>query len=168
MAMIPKTLNDILTTSQILHRQLADNLADSANHAPEQSQELLAYIAEQEDLLARTLKVFQDEAEPAPLNTWFYLYTDRHSIVDRDLSKVPFASMTPDEIADELAELHNQFIDLFTHLLERAEADSPRQMLSELLDLETSKGHTIMFQSERSAEHPHVARPRPPAPDPRR
>src|SRR5690625_7182751 len=130
MAMKPQTLNDILTVTQGLHRQLADNLAESASEAPEASKQLLADLAEHEADLARTVKIFQDEADLAPVATWFYLYTDRHSIVERDLSKIPFANMTPDEIAKELAELHNQFIDLFTHLHERAEADSPRQLLS--------------------------------------
>lgn len=168
MAMKPQTLNDILTATQGLHRQLADNLAESASEAPEASKQLLADMAEHEDDLARTVKIFQDEADLAPVATWFYLYTDRHSIVERNLSKIPFASMTPDEIAKELAELHNQFIDLFTHLHERAEADSPRQLLSQLLELETTTGQTVMFESGRVAGHYHPVSSHPPAPDPRR
>lgn len=168
MAMKPETVNDILTITQNLHRQLADNLANSANKAPEQSKQLLADMAEYEDDLARTLEIFQKEADLGPLNTWFYLYTDRHSIVERDLSQVPFADMDEEEIADELATLHHQFIDLYTHLHGRAEADSPRQLLSQLLDMETSKGHTIIFESGRSAGHYHRASSNPPSPDPRR
>ena len=153
MAMTPQTMNDVLSITQALHRQLADNLADSASDAPEQSKKLLADMAEHEDNLARTLEIFQNESDPGPLNTWFYLYSDRHSIVKRDLSRVPFADMGADEIAEELATLHNQFIDLYTHLHERAEADSPRQLLSQLLEMETTKGRTIIFESGRRADH---------------
>lgn len=153
MPMTPKTMNDILNITENLHRQLADNLAHSANEAPEANKQLLTEMAEHESELARTLKIFQNEGDAGPLNTWFYLYTDRHNIVDRDLSQVPFARMDTKEIADELATLHNQFIDLYTHLHERAEADSPRQLLSQLLEMETGKGRTIIFESGRSAGH---------------
>src|SRR5690625_5260093 len=76
--------------------------------------------------------------------------------------------MTPDEIAKELAELHNQLIDLFTHLHERAEADSPRQLLSQLLELETTTGQTVIFQSGQNEDHYHPVSSHPLAPAPRR
>lgn len=153
MTMIAETMNDVLTITQALHRQLADNLAESASDAPEREKELLEYLAEHEDELARILEIFQKESDLAPLNTWFYLYTDRHSIVKRNMSQVPFAEMDANEISEEVANFHNQMIDLYSHLHERAESDSARQVLSQLLDVETSKGRTIIFESERSAKH---------------
>ncbi|MDQ2077011.1 hypothetical protein [Marinimicrobium sp. ABcell2] len=153
MVMKPETMNDILEITQKLHRQLADNLVSSADQSPpEREKLLLEYLSEHEDTLARTLDTFQKESDLGPLDTWFYTYTDRHNIVERDLSKIPFGEMDTGEIAAEIANLHDQLIDLYSHLYERAESDSARKVLSQLLDVEKSKGKLISYESGQSGD----------------
>jgi hypothetical protein len=153
MAMKPETMNDILEITQKLHRQLADNLVASAGTSPpEREKLLLEYLAEHEDKLARTLDVFQKESDLGPLDTWFYTYTDRHNIVERDLTQVPFSKMDTAQIAAEIANLHDQLIDLYSHLYERAESDSARKLLSQLLDVEKSKAKLISYESGQSGD----------------
>lgn len=153
MAMIPETMHDILDVTRQLHRELSQHLSQSADdNASERSQMLLNYLAEHEERLARTLETFQKKADLGSLDTWFYEYTDRHRVIHLDPAETPFAKMEASEIEQEMGQFHDQLIDLYTHLHERAENNTAKEVLAQLLELETTKAKLISFESGRSQE----------------
>jgi len=154
MAMEPKSMNDILTLTRQWHRQLSDHLHRSADETgPERNHMLLEYLAEHEQKLAQTLEIFAEKADLRALDTWFYEYTDRHKIIHKDPHQIPFTRMDNHEITAEIAQLHEQLVDLYTHLHQRAESGTAREVLAQLLEIEQSKSKLISFGAERSQDY---------------
>lgn len=153
MAMEPKTMSDVLELTRRWHKQLSQHLHSSADETgSERNDMLLEYLSEHEQKLAETLEYFQRDADIEALNTWFYEYTDRHKIIHRDPHEIPFTRMSNDEITGEIAVLHNQLVDLYRHLHERAESETAREVLQQLLDIERSESRLISVGAERSQE----------------
>ena len=153
MAMIPATMDDVLSLTQRFHQQLSDRLSAGARqNARERERLLLEYLAEHENKLARTMETFRERTDLGPLNTWFYEYTDRHKIGQFDPAKLDFKADDCERIASELAELHDQLIDLYTHLYQRAESQSAKQTLEQLLAIERDKTKLMSFESSRASE----------------
>lgn len=153
MAMEPKTMSDVLELTRRWHEQLSRHLHSSADETgSERNDMLLEYLSEHERKLAETLEYFQRDADIEALHTWFYEYTDRHKIIHRDPHEIPFTRMSNDEITGEIAGLHNQLVDLYRHLHERAESGTAREVLQQLLDIERSESRLISVGAERSQE----------------
>lgn len=154
MAMEPKTMSDVLELTRRWHQQLSQHLHSSAGETgSERNEMLLDYLSEHERKLAATIEDFQRDANLEALNTWLYEYTDRHKIIHRDPHQIPFTRMSTDQITGEIANLHDQLVDLYKHLHERAESDSARETLQQLLDIERSKSRLISFGAERSQDY---------------
>tara|TARA_R110000850_G_scaffold6139_27_gene24301 strand:+ start:452 stop:916 length:465 start_codon:yes stop_codon:yes gene_type:complete len=153
MAMLPKTMDELLSTIEQFHKGLADHLTDCADDgSPEREQLLLSYLAQQEQKLAATLGVFRQKESLNSLNTWFYAYTDRHPITLRDPRETDFKNLDCEQICTEITNAHQQLIDLYTHLHERAESDSSRNTLSELLNIEQSNAKLLAREAVRAQE----------------
>lgn len=153
MAMEPKTMADVLKLTQDWHQKMSKHLASSADATgSERNEMLLNYLSEHEDKLAKTLGTFLEKADLRALDTWFYEYTDRHKVIHQNPSDIPFSQMSNDEITGEIGQLHDQLVDLYTHLHERAESDTARGVLAQLLDIEESQSKTIISGAERSQE----------------
>lgn len=144
MAMLPKTMDELLSAIEQFHTGLANHLANCANSdTPEREKLLLRYLAEHESKLANTVLFFRQNETYGPLNTWFYAYTDRHPITFRDPRKTAFNSLPCSEICDEINDIHHQLIDLYQHMHQRAESETTRRMLANLLDIESNNAKRL-------------------------
>ncbi len=153
MAMEPKTMADVLKLTQDWHHEISKHLQSSAEDTDsERNEMLLNYLSGHEDKLSKTLATFLEKADLRALDTWLYEYTDRHKVIHQDPSDIPFSKMSNDEITGEIGQLHDQLVDLYTHLHERAESDTARDILAQLLDIEESESKTIISGAERSQE----------------
>ncbi|WP_041522283.1 hypothetical protein [Gilvimarinus agarilyticus] len=153
MAMLPKTMDDLLSAIEQYHKGLAEHLSNCADDgAPEREQLLLNYLAEHEKKLADTLSFFREREKLGPLNTWFYAYTDRHPITLRDPRETDFKNLDCEQICAEISNIHEQLLDLYVHLHERAECDSSRRTLDQLLNIERSNAKLLAREAVRAQE----------------
>jgi hypothetical protein len=153
MAMLPKTMDDLLSAIEQFHAGLAKHLTDCANNdTPEREQLLLHYLAGHEKKLANTVHYFRQNESFGPLNTWFYAYTDRHPITLRNPRETDFNNLPCSAICDEISNLHNQLIDLYQHIHQRAESESTRRVLADLLNIETSNTKLLARDAARADE----------------
>lgn len=153
MAMEPKTMADVLQLTQDWHHQISKHLEDSADDtSSERNQMLLDYLSEHEEKLSKTLETFRETADLRALDTWFYEYTDRHKVIHEDPHEIPFSEMSNHEITGKIGKLHDELVDLYHHLHERAESETAKDVLAQLLDIEESKSKIIVSGAERSQE----------------
>lgn len=153
MAMEPKTMADVLKLTQDWHHEISKHLEESADETDsERNQMLLDYLSEHEEKLSKTLESFQETADLRALDTWFYEYTDRHKVIHEDPHKIPFSEMSNHEITGKIGKLHDELVDLYKHLHERAESETAKDVLAQLLNIEESKSKIITFNAERSQE----------------
>ncbi|BFM19428.1 hypothetical protein [Gilvimarinus japonicus] len=153
MAMVPKTMDELLSAIEQFHTGLAAHLVDCADSgAPEREQLLLNYLATHEQKLAETLAFFRQQEALGPLNTWFYAYTDRHPITLRDPREADFKNLDCEKICAEISDTHAQLVDLYEHLHERAECESSRRTLAQLLNIEKSNAKLLAREAVRAQE----------------
>ncbi|MDO3380934.1 hypothetical protein [Gilvimarinus algae] len=153
MAMIPKTLDEVLSYTHAFHERLAYHLLQCQGRQPsEREQMLLLHLAQQEKKLASTIAKLQGAAHQGVLGTWYYEYTDRHPIAAFQPDSIDFSDMDCDAISATIAELHDQLVDLYRHMHDRSESNSAKEFTAELLDIQCSQAKLVSFDSGRVQE----------------
>ena len=135
------TLKDIIHWTQQFHQHLSERMSQSAiESGDERTQLLLGYLAEHEQLLSDKLAIFESSGDLSSLNTWCYEFIDENPMLGHD-SDTSLADLSVDEITRQVVEQHQHIIELYQHLLSRAETDSSKACLEQLLSIEE---HEIM------------------------
>ncbi len=133
-----ETLRDVLHWTQIFHSQLQECLAHcSETSEDERAKLLLVYLSDHENKLIKVLDRFEETASLNALNTWCYEYIIKHPVQRHQHCESNFSDMNSTEVSTEISNLHEQVIDLYRHILDRATSESSRELLSDLLDIET-------------------------------
>ena len=149
MAMLTKTMDEILKMAGDFHQGLATSLDESAYQiSDERSGLLLNYLANQESKLSQVLKGLRLDIGSKELNTWFYEYSDRHSVLHSDPRAIKFEGMSVDEIQEKITTIHNELIDVFQHMYERAENNTIKESLDGIVILYQSTVNRISFNAE--------------------
>lgn len=138
-----ETLRDILQWTQDYHQALSDCMKHCADQNESiRAKMLLDYLADHEKKLAMVLERFAQSADKKALNTWCVEYLDKHPIiVHTPICEGPFVKLMPGEIITQVTDQHNQIIDLYKHLLARAEIPTAKELLEQLTSLQE---HQIM------------------------
>ncbi len=143
-----ETLRDVLHWTRKFHTQLQECLARCSEvNEDERAKLLLVYLSDHENKLIRVLDGFEKTASVNALNTWCYEYVDKYPVQRHQNCTANFTDMSSAEISTEISNLHEQVIGLYRHILDRANSESSRELLSGLLNIET---HTAM-QATQSA-----------------
>lgn len=130
-----ETLKDVLHWTGEFHRQLALHLMSGAKVRQDvRVQWLLEYLAAHERLLQHTLLGFQQQASVNALNTWCCEYLDKQPV--RLILALEFSKMSSAEIVAEVMAQHERLIGLYRYLLAKADTESARELLGQLLALE--------------------------------
>ncbi|MBM3105838.1 ATPase [Pseudomonas sp. V1] len=145
-----ETLNDVLHWVENYHSHLRDCLSHCASAAEsERAALLLGYLADQEAYLAKLLAQFEVSADARALNTWCYEYLQRRPIERHAHCDKPFAELSPAQITEALLAEQSQIIELFQHLHDRAPTSTCKELLAQLLQLETHEARRMSHAANR-------------------
>lgn len=132
-----ETLGDVLDWTKAAHRNLADCLAHCAEGSrQERVRMLMDYLAEHERELSRTLQLAKQDAKPSALHTWCYEYFDKYPIEPHETCHGDFRDKDTDQVMAAVLAWHEKIIGLYRYLLSRAEVNSTRDLLTNLISLE--------------------------------
>jgi len=135
-----ETLRDVLHWTRKFHQRLYHCFQHCVDEDEnERARLLLAYLAEHENKLIRVLDGFEKTASSRALNTWCYEYVDRHPILRHKNCDSPFENMSTSEITAEVAHLHQEVINLYRYLNDRAESLSAQDLLKSLKEVEENE-----------------------------
>ena len=135
-----KTFGELIDGVRLLHKHLALRLAQGASqHKEQRTSMLLEYLAAHEAAIGRVMSEFERRASSDALNTYVpYLYAaleqqpeHTHSACD-----VRYASLSIDDISEEIFDFHNQVIEFYRHLSNEAQIPEAKQLLESLLEFE--------------------------------
>lgn len=141
---------DLIGWTRDLHSQLSECLSHCASESDQMKAKwLLEYLASHEATLAEIVSSFEKQADIKVLRTWFYDYLQRKPIAPHAGCDSPYANMEFDEVCRSIFGLHNQLMDLYRHLLSRAEIPAVRELLEFLLDLEEHETKHLARQTNR-------------------
>ena len=132
-----ETIRDILHWTGQFHTSLSECLNRGAQrNKSERCVMILEYLAEHEARLAKVLADSEKDGDVQALDTWCYDYMNDRSIVNDALCDAPFHSFDSAEIIHEVMEQHNQVIELYRNLSERADIPEARELLESLHSFE--------------------------------
>lgn len=141
-----ETLQDLIDWTRQTHEHLAQCLKNSkAGQRESEANELLRYLADHEEALARAVAQSQKEADPEALKTWVRDYVEETPIDPHQACLAPYEEMGADELITSIVEVHNQVIDLYRYLFKRADTPEARSLAENLLSLEE---HAAMLLAE--------------------
>ncbi|MCP8900649.1 hypothetical protein [Gilvimarinus xylanilyticus] len=153
MAMVPKTLNDLLQHTQVFHAEMAARLGRCGqDEADPRNKMLLQHLALKEQKLAATLAELERDSDWGPLQTWFYEYTDRNPIAAFNLQDIDLKNRSAATISALVADWHEQLVDLFLYLTKRAESDRTEKLARDVLAIESSHARQMSYDMARAED----------------
>ncbi|XOZ34383.1 ATPase [Halomonadaceae bacterium KBTZ08] len=139
-----KTFKDLIDWTRNLHHQTANCLAHCATeHEQERARALLDYLATHEKELEKTVEGFETEGDTGALKTWIYDYLSHKPIETHRTCDAPYTKLDFNSIAGEIFDFHDQVIELYQNLADRAEIPEAREMAENLLALERHEAMRI-------------------------
>ena len=151
--MKPETLNDLIDWTQRLHHALGQCLREGID-GPQgrRAHWLLEYLADHETQLEEIVQGFARDADRNALNTWVYDYFTQRPLQFLDEGATPFSGMDVEEICQTVFNWHNQIIDLYRYLEGRADIPEVRELVSNLLEIETHEMMKLAYQSSQAED----------------
>lgn len=145
-----ESVKDILEWTVRFHHELAYCLKDCARVNQDQRAGLLLnYLADHEKTLERMMAEFEHTADLNALNTWCYEYVDKHPIVKHEHNDVPYAELDSRDIMARVTKLHEQVIEMFKDLYQRAPVKSEKALLEQLFEVESHEAMRISQSANR-------------------
>tara|TARA_B100000700_G_scaffold45247_1_gene47294 strand:+ start:1913 stop:2410 length:498 start_codon:yes stop_codon:yes gene_type:complete len=144
-----KKINHVLDWTVEFHNRLAANFEQLGLSSDKRCAMLLDYLSGYEGKLAADVASFKILTSSNALNTWCYEYfAENPELID-------FESLSADMAHDEqqvqnyLAKKHQQVIDLYQYLTERAEIEDCKDVLSQILLTEQNALQQMMQSANR-------------------
>ena len=138
-------------TSQA-HTRLSDCMAEGANDRGDSlAKMLLVYLAQHEQELTRTIGRIKEHADPQALQAHLQDAVQQ-DMLTLDLDSETYAQMSVAEISREIFAVHNQIIDLYRSLQNRAGLGKASGLLDEMLRLEEQETMRLAQQVNRMNE----------------
>ena len=98
-------------------------------------EDLIEWNAGVHDMLANIVRKVGGHADDKALNTWLYEHLSEELLPKHDL-KVDFNNWDYERISKTVFDIHNQIIDLYRSLLERAPIPEAGEVMRELYDMQ--------------------------------
>lgn len=132
-----ETLKDVLHWTTEFHQHLSKCLAHCATqNDSERAKMLLDYLADHEKKLTHVVSRFEETGDSNALNTWCYEYVNKHPIVQHEYCNAPFSDLDAAQIMSVIVNQHQQVIELYRYLAERAGIPSAKELLEDLWSME--------------------------------
>lgn len=148
-----ETIRDVLNWTVSFHKNLKDCLKHcSKENKDERARMILDYVSDHEERLERLVKEFENTADEKALNTWCYDYIEKHPIIEHGHCDSPFKELDMSQIMEKTVNLHEQVIELYTHLYSRVDIDSAKELLDELKDVEENEIKRMVQSANRFSD----------------
>ncbi|MDR7089615.1 MULTISPECIES: hypothetical protein [Cellvibrio] len=142
-----KTFSDLIGWTRQLHSYLAKYLADcSSKNEEERARLLLDYLAEHESKMEKMVAAFERQAEAEVMNTYIYDYLSHQPIQSNE---IPYVQLGFDSICQEVFDYHQQVIELYRDLEEKAVIPEAKDLLGSLLAMEQHEAMLLVRQTGR-------------------
>ncbi|MEQ6884818.1 ATPase [Salicola sp. Rm-C-2C1-2] len=139
-----KTFKDLIDWTRTLHSHMATCLEHCANeHEETRARILLDYLATHEAELEKTVAGFENESDAKALQTWIYDFLSHKPVETHRTCDLPYTRLDFDGICQEIFDFHDQIIELYQNLQDRAEIPETREMAENLLNLERHEAMRI-------------------------
>ncbi|WP_097458599.1 ATPase [Mangrovitalea sediminis] len=145
-----ETIGDLIDWTRQLHQTLAQSLGQGIEaQSSERARGLMQYLADHEATLEKTVKEFERQASHKALDTWVYDYMEHRPMQKASLDDNTFADLSVDDISQVVFKWHNEVIDLYRYLQGRADIPEARELIGELLEMETHETQHLASQAGR-------------------
>jgi hypothetical protein len=142
-----KTIIDLIEWSRSLHEQLAQCLSHCAKrHQDERAVMLLEYLTSCETTLADMVADFEGQADPKAAKTYVYDLLPHTPVQVHLECNDHYASLSADEISAEVIDFHEQLIELYRSLMNKAEIPEVEELVQMLLDMELNETKLLVRQ----------------------
>lgn len=130
-----ETFADLIKWNSGVHGMLAERMQRAAEtSANDRTKGLLTYLAGHERDLANTVRKIGERADDKALNTWLYEHVSE-DLPPRDDRKLNFDDWDYERISEEVFDVHNQIIELYYSMIERAAIPEAKDVMQELYDM---------------------------------
>ncbi len=148
-----KTFSDLIDWTRQLHGHLAKCLAHcSSKNEEERARLLLDYLAEHEAKMEKMVTAFEEQAEPKVMKTYIYDYLSHQPIQSHRTCDAPYAKLGFDDICREVFDYHQQIIELYRDIEERADIPEAKALLGSLLAMEEHEAMRLTRQTGRMSD----------------
>ena len=145
-----ETFAEVLEWTRQLHTDLAEALGRCARkNADERARMLLNYLAEHEVEMATSVAAFASRADAQALETHVSHYISHKVIKSEHICALPYDTMGFDDISQAVFGLHDDVLDLYRTLLEKADIPELSTLLEGLVQLEEQQVMLMVTQAGR-------------------
>jgi len=142
-----KTFRELIDWTRDLHHYLAQCLAHCATlHEDERAQALLEYLSAHESELARIVGEFEHQSAKNTLNTRVYDYLKHTPIKAYHTCDERYVKQDFQGIYRDVMGFQNQVMELYKTLSEKAEIPEAKELLEDLLNMETNESMRLATQ----------------------
>lgn len=142
-----RTFFDLIDWSRTLHAKLAKCLAHCAQlHEDKRAASLLDYLAAHESAMEKMVTGFEQQADPKAAKTYVYDYIEHNPITTHLDCDDHYARLDYDQIFAEVADFHEQIIEMYRSLLGKADIPEASELVQSLLDMERSETKRLVRQ----------------------
>jgi len=148
-----RTFSELIDWTRQLHSYLATCMTQGADRNQEvRAKALLEYLGTHEAKLERIVAEFEKQADQKALQTYIYDYL-RHKPIKKNLQcEIHYGNLDFDEICSEVFEFHEQIIQLYRTLKDKADIPEIESVLESLLELEEHEAMQLAMQTGRMAD----------------
>lgn len=147
-----ETYDDLLRWTAQLHGIIAQRLEEALNPETDQrSRWLMEYIADHERELAATVERYREHAGESESRTWLYEHIGE-DVPPNASWELSFVGKTSDQISEQVFDLHNQLIEVYTSMRGRAPIPAAVELMDNMLTLEEGATRRLAEQAGRVNE----------------
>lgn len=130
-----ETFDDLIKWNSGVHDMLAERMEKgSERNGDERAKGLLTYLATHERTLADTVRKIGERADEKARKTWLYEHLSEGLPLEND-RQIDFDNWGYEQISAEVVDIHNQIIELYRSLDERAAIPEAETVMQELYDM---------------------------------
>jgi rubrerythrin len=142
-----KTFGELIDWTRDLHAHLASSLSDGATkHEEERARALLDYLATHESEMERIVSEFERQGDPKALETRTYDYLSHNPIKSHRPGDERYTKLDFDGICREVFGFHDQIIELYKTLVEKADIPEAKELFESLLTMEQNESMRLARQ----------------------
>lgn len=142
-----RTFRELIEWTRDLHANLARCMSHCATkNEEERARALLDYLATHESEMERIVNEFERQGDAKALETRVIDYLSHNPIKTHRTCDEPYAKLDFAGISREVFDFHDQIIDLYKTLVEKAEIPEAKELLESLLTMEQNESMRLARQ----------------------
>lgn len=145
-----ETLEHLVAWAGAIHQALSERLNAAADHTADGPEKwFVEYAAKHETEITREINGIPADSNRNALGTWVYDWLDQPLQSPERIVGDAGSDASFDAITRAVFESHKQVMDLFRHVLARADIPEARELIERVLDLEEGQTRLMAQQMNR-------------------